>query len=264
MQRTISINTLSLPPASFDVQVDQVARLGVAAISPTLEEVVAFGTARARRILDDSGLSVATFTHRAFAYATPEAATNGQERLTASLLVAREIGADSITMTTGGRDRLAWPEAAERFVQAVAPCADHAREIGVRLAIEPTSHLYADVSIALRLTDTVALARKAGIHLGIDLFACWFDADIEPAIDHAAPLCAVVQVSDVVMGDRALPCRAVPGDGVIPLGRLLSRILAGGYDGYFDIEFIGPRIAAEGADKALKRAVARIEAILAP
>lgn len=263
MRHTISINTLCLEPASFDVLVDQVARLGVGAISPTCEDVIAFGAARARRLLDDAGLSIATLTHRAFAFATPEAAANGQDRLQATLRVAEEIQADSITLTTGGRGQLDWPEAAQTFADAIAPCTDQARQSGVRLAIEPTSHLYADVSIAHRLTDTLTLARKAGIHLGIDLFACWFDADIEDAIRQASPLCAVVQVSDFVPGDRALPCRAVPGDGVIPLDRLLPRILANGFDGYLDIEIIGPRIAAEGNERALGRAAARIEAILA-
>jgi sugar phosphate isomerase/epimerase len=121
------------------------------------------------------------------------------------------------------------------FAAAIAPCAESARHLGIKLAIEPTSHLYADVSIAHRLADTVSLAEQAGIHLGIDLFACWMDADIDAAIRAAAPLCAVVQVSDFVMGDRALPCRAVPGDGVIPLSRLLPQIVSAGFDGYFDL-----------------------------
>ncbi|WGM47469.1 hypothetical protein KOAAANKH_02346 [Brevundimonas sp. NIBR10] len=262
MHPMISVNTLSLAPAPFDVHVDQVVRLGLNAISPTLEEVTEFGSAQARRLLDDVGLSVATFTHRAFAYATPELAKAGRERLLATLRLAQEIQADSITMTTGGREHLYWPDAAQMFAQAIAPCAQSAREVGIKLAIEPTSHLYADVSIAHRLADTVSLAKQAGIHLGIDLFACWMDADIDAAIRAAAPLCAVVQVSDYVMGDRALPCRAVPGDGGIPLGRLLPQIVAAGFNGWFDLEIIGPRIAAEGHEAALTRAANTIRMIL--
>jgi sugar phosphate isomerase/epimerase len=262
MRHAISINTLSLPPAPLDVHVDQVVRLGLNAISPTLEEVTEFGSARARRLLDDVGLSVATFTHRAFAYATPELAKAGRERLLATLRLAQEIQADSITMTTGGREHLYWPDAAQMFAQAIAPCAQSAREVGIKLAIEPTSHLYADVSIAHRLADTVSLAKQAGIHLGIDLFACWMDADIDAAIRAAAPLCAVVQVSDFVMGDRALPCRAVPGDGAIPLSRLLPQIVAAGFEGWFDLEIIGPRITAERPEIALARAARTVQAIL--
>ena len=262
MHPAISINTLCLEPAAFEVHVDQVARLGASAISATLEEVAAVGQTRARRLLVDAGLKAATFTHRAFAYARPEDVRPAQARLNTSLALAQDIGATSVTLTTGGREHLDWPAASARFAAAIAPCAEIARAVGVKLSIEPTSHLYADVSIAHRLADTVSLARNAGIHLGIDLFACWFDADIDEAIVAAAPLCAVVQVSDYVAGDRGLPCRAVPGDGVVPLDRLIPSIIAAGFDGYFDLEIIGPRIIAEGPLKAVARAGAQLDRLL--
>lgn len=262
MHSRISINTLCLPPGGFHQHVERVARLGAPALSPTLEDLAGLEAGRASRLLRDTGLSVATLTHRAFGYATPEAALSARARLNATLEIAASIGAASVTLTTGGRGDLSWTEASLRFAAAIGPCAERAASVGVRLAIEPTSHLYADVSIAHRLTDTTALARDAGIHLGIDLFACWFDADIEEAIAAAIPLCTLVQVSDYVYGDRGLPCRATPGDGVIPLRRLLPAIVAAGFDGWFDIEIFGPRIEREGAEAALRRAATTIAEIL--
>ena len=259
MPQSISVNTLGLNPGGFSTHVDQIVRVGAIGISPTLEEIVEHGTGSARRLLNDAGLSVATLTHRAFGYATADAAVAAQERLDATIAVAASIGADSVTLTTGGRAGLSWPDAAARFAMAMAPCAETAARIGVKLALEPTSHLYADVSIAHRLADAVTLACAAGIHVGIDLFACWTDADIEDQIMRAAPYCALVQVSDYVAGDRGLPCRAVPGDGMVPLDRLISAIGAAGFDGWFDLELIGPRIAAEGPEQAYRRAVAVME-----
>ena len=61
------------------------------------------------------------------------------------------------------------------------------------------------------------------------------------------PLTGLVQVSDYVLGDRTAPCRAVPGDGAIPLERILGDVLDAGYGGVFDLELVGPRIDAEGA-----------------
>ena len=203
-----------------------------------------------------------TLTHRAFGFATPELTASARERLDRTIAIAAEIGAQSITMTTGGRGALSWPDAAERFAEAVAPCAEQARTAGIRLGIEPTSHLYADASIAHRLTDTVQIARKADIDVVIDLFACWFDADIEAAIAAAGPHTALVQVSDYVPGDRALPCRAVPGDGAIPLDRLIPAIVQSGYRGWFDLEVIGPRLLAEGEEAGLRRAAKTVGEIL--
>lgn len=204
--------------------------------------------------MGDAGLEVATPTHRAFAYATPSEAEAGRERLSRTIDIAGEISARTITMTTGGRGALSWPQAAERFAEAMAPCAEAARAVGIRLGIEPTSHLYADASLAHRLADTTTLARKAGIDVTIDLFACWVDADIDTAIADAAPLTALVQVSDYVYGDRGLPCRGVPGDGAVPLDRLIPAIIRASFTGWFDLEIIGPRLQAEGEDTGLRRA----------
>ena len=71
-----------------------------------------------------------------------------------------------------------------------------------------------------------------------------------------------MQVSDYVYGDRALPCRAVPGDGAIPLDRLLPAIVSAGYTGTFDLEIIGPRLQTEGVEIGLKRASVTIGALL--
>lgn len=262
MHPAISINTLCLEPAPFDRQVGIVARLGARAISPTIEDIAGFGAAGAARLLREAGLGVATLTHRAFGYTTPEDTAEARARLDRTLALAEAIGAESITMTTGGRGPLPWPEAAARFAEAVAPCVRHARDAGVKLAVEPTSHLYADASIAHRLADLVTIARQAGTALGIDIFACWFDADIEQAIADAGPIAAIVQVSDHVAGDRGLPCRAVPGDGMVPFERLIPAIVAAGFHGPFDLEIIGPRLAAEGREAGLRRAAAHIGALL--
>ena len=252
----ISINTLCLPPAAFEVQLARVQRLGAAAISPTTEDLAEHGAFAAGKLARDSGLSVATLTHRAFGFATPAERDKARLRLAQTIDLAHDLAAQSITFTTGGRGQLTWPEAAERFAHAIAPCADLARQAGVKLSLEPTSHLYADASIAHRLTDTIALVRAAGIHLGIDVFACWFDSDVDAAIAAGAGAAALVQVSDYVAGGRALPCRAVPGDGMARLDRLIPQIHATGFEGYYDIEIFGPRIDAEGAEVALARAVA--------
>lgn len=252
----VSLNTLCLGPGSFEAHVEQTARIGAAAISPEREEIFAHGVPAARRLLRDCGLAAATLTHRAFAFINPAAAQAARQRLDETIDAAASIGASSITFTTGGRGDLPWAEAARRFVAEIAPCAARARAAGISLALEPTSHLYADASIVHRLHDAAMLARQAGIGAGIDLFACWSDADIESAIKAAAPDIALVQVSDYRYGDRALPCRAVPGDGDIPLARLMSLILDTGFRGYFDLEIIGPRLAAEGVETGLRRALA--------
>ena len=262
MHRNLSINTLCFAPAPLGGLIERVARMGARGVSPDLDQVLALGVAETARQLRDAGLDVAALTHRAFAYATPDEERAGRERLDATIGVAAAIGAQAIVMTTGGRGALTWSEAAHRFAGAVAPCAEKARKAGIALGIEPTSHLYADASIAHRLSDTTAIARQAGIAVIIDIFACWFDSAIDEAIAEAGPLTALVQLSDYVYGDRGLPCRAVPGDGAIPLARLIPEMVRSGIRGYFDLEPIGPRLLAEGEEAGLRRAADHVGGLL--
>jgi sugar phosphate isomerase/epimerase len=72
----------------------------------------------------------------------------------------------------------------------------------------------------------------------------------------------LVQVSDFVVGTHDTPNRVVPGDGDIPLRRVLGDIITAGYDGSFDLELIGPRVEEEGYESAVRRAIDATSALL--
>jgi sugar phosphate isomerase/epimerase len=156
-------------------------------------------------------------------------------------------------MLTGGRGGLTWERAAERFCTATAPCVAQAKRAGVTLAVENASALYADMHIAHTLRDTIELAEMAQMDVCIDLFHCWAEADLFGLLDRALPRTSMIQISDYVLGDRALPARAVPGDGAIPIEAFVGRALAGGYAHGFDLELLGPRIEREGRGEAARR-----------
>ncbi len=168
--------------------------------------------------------------------------------------IAADLGAKSIYMVTGGHGSLDWDEAAHAFAAAIAPCVAEAEAAGVQLMIETTNPFFADIHLAHSLADTIKLADIAGIGVCIDLFACWAEANLKALIAQAVPKCSIVQFSDYVYGDRTIPERAVPGDGAIPLERLVGWVLAAGYEGAFDLELGGPRIRAEGELTAARRA----------
>jgi sugar phosphate isomerase/epimerase len=175
---------------------------------------------------------------------------------------AAAVGARVVYMLTGGRGELRWEQAAERFSAAIAPCVNEARQAGVSLAIENASALYADIHFAHTLRDTLTLAEMAGVAVCIDLFHCWAEADLGGLLERALPRTVQIQLSDYVLGDRALPGRAVPGDGAIPIEPFVRQALAGGYAHGFDLELIGPRIEAEGRVEAARRGCETISTML--
>lgn len=175
---------------------------------------------------------------------------------------AHTVDARVIYMLTGGRGGLTWEQAADRFRDAVTPCVRAAEQAGVALAIENASSLYADIHITHTLRDTITLAEATGLGVCIDLFHCWAEADLMALVQRALPRTEVIQLSDYVLGDRALPARAVPGDGAIPITPFISSVLESGYRHGFDLELIGPRIEREGRFEAARRACDVVSAIL--
>ncbi|WP_454796538.1 sugar phosphate isomerase/epimerase family protein [Novosphingobium lindaniclasticum] len=176
--------------------------------------------------------------------------------------LAAQLRAPSIYLITGGRGALSWEQAAQRFAALLAPCREYAAASGVSLLVENASPLTVDIHIAHTLPDARHLAQAAGIGLCVDLHACWSEAMLREKLAEALPLAGLVQVSDHVPGDRTTPCRAVPGDGAVPLEAILRDVLELGYTGLFDLELLGPRIEAEGAAKACTRAARNLSDLL--
>ena len=183
-------------------------------------------------------------------------------KLREAIDIAAALGARAIYLVSGGRGSLDWEGAAARFAELIAPCRKLAEEKGVTLLVETASDFNADIHIAHTLDDTVRLAEIAGIGVCIDFHPIWFEADLKGKFARAMPLTGLVQVSDYVAGDRTAPCRAVPGDGMIPLERLIGDVLEAGYKGVFDLELVGPRIEQEGPRVAAKRAAENLSEIL--
>lgn len=218
-----------------------------------------------RRIVDGGDYLIHAICHVFGAGRVPsdEISVSGARAALSRLIeTAAATGATCIYLLTGGRGDLSWEQAAARFAYAIEPCVSAAAEAGVSLAIENASSLYADIHLAHSLRDTVTLAELAGLDICIDLFHCWAEADLAGLVRSALPRTRLIQLSDYVLGDRALPARAVPGDGAIPIEAVVAQALADGYRYGFDLELLGPRIDAEGRLAAAERGCAVVGAML--
>ena len=258
MHDRISVNSICFLNESFAQQLNYWQRLGAKRISfvgPQLDEQ---GEQVVQAIIDSGQFKLETIVHPLMSgqALNPDEKTWELPRkaLSDRIALAQRWGSRSIYMTTGGHGDMTWEHAAETFAAVIAPCVEQAKTAGIQLMIENASPLYADLHIAHSLRDTITLAEMSGIGVCIDLFGCWTEAGLQASIERAVPMCHLVQVSDYVVGDRSLPSRAVPGDGNMPLARLLQWLLAAGYQGVFDLELIGPRIDEEGAVQATSRA----------
>jgi sugar phosphate isomerase/epimerase len=267
MHDRISVNAICFPSAGFRDLAAHWRELGARRVSLVSYLLLEEGLAAAQQALRTGDCQVETIAHPFLPPgkhldAAEESWREPRDTLSRLIEHAQALGARSIYLLTGGHGTLTWEEAAEVFRAAVAPCVAQARTAGIPLMIENAPPLYAHTHIAHTLRDAVTLGQIADVGVCIEFFACWTEAGLKESIERAVPRCHVVQVCDYIYGDRSLPSRAVPGDGAIPVKRMLEWILRAGYRGVFDLELIGPRIDKEGQLKAVRRAADNVGEML--
>jgi sugar phosphate isomerase/epimerase len=175
-------------------------------------------------------------------------------RVARDIDLAAAVGAAVMYGLVGPRTSARWDACADAYVNAAGELAGYAADRGVRLAIEPTSWLYADLTFIHTFHDALLVAPRAGMGICLDAFHVWTEAGLREEIAGHAALIAHVQLSDMTRGARALPCRALPGDGDLPLAAVVQWLLDAGYPGVFDIELNGPAIDAIGHHAAAAQA----------
>jgi sugar phosphate isomerase/epimerase len=217
--------------------------------------LVAEAVASGLRVVDLIGLSP-------FHLAKPQHWDAQRDRLVHALDTAAAVGAPCIVFTTGPFAPLTWDEAADALEYALAPVLHEARNRNIDVALEHTNSLRVDVGFVHTLRDAIDLARRLDTGVCMELNACWAERGLDATIRAGIDRIRLVQVSDFRVGTIASSQRLVPGDGDIPVRRVLGDLLDAGYAGAFELELIGDAIVEEGYDEAVTRAVRNLDALL--
>lgn len=238
-------------------------RLGVRHVGLSLRKLEEAGSERAVARLRDAGVRASNVVELGWWDLADRSTWSRQaDRLAVAVEAAHRLGG-CLVLTTGPARGMEWDAAADALGEALVPVRAVAERAGVPLTLENTSPLRLDLSFVTTWRDTVDLARRLGVGACLEVNSCFAERDLEAAIHGARDVLGHVQVSDFVVGSLCTPDRAVPGDGDVPLGRVLGAVLAAGYAGAFEVEMVGPRIESEGYEPAIRRAVAHLDGLLA-
>ena len=145
-----------------------------------------------------------------------------------------------IVVTTGPAGaRSVWHAATDAFAVFIRPVVAE----GARIAVENTGPLRVDLSFVTTLRDTVDLASGVGIDVCVEVNSCWMERDLEATGRGAGPARARAVQRLASSASLWTPDRCVPGDGDIPLARILRALAtAGSTAARSRLELVGPRI----------------------
>ncbi len=252
------ITTLHWP---FARDVEAIAAAGAPGIGVAIRKLEAVGLERAVGLVRGAGLAVSCLTSSGlFPLGNPAGEREALARTRRHLDAAAALGADCLMVLPGAAPALSWEEAAARATPLFAALLPDAERLGVRLAIEPTSQLRMDLAFLHTFDEALDFADafdSPWLTVTLELNNAWIERRLYDNIRQRGRRIGVVQISDFKVGTLAASERAVIGDGDIPLRRLCAALADAGYDGWYDIELLGPAIEAEGYAAVVPRAVAR-------
>jgi sugar phosphate isomerase/epimerase len=264
VHRRVCVSAICTFKLDLAADLDFWATHGIDCVGVSVAKLNAFGWEEGSRRVADAGVRVANLIGLGpFVLTQPAQWERQRERLVRALEAGRALNAGCVVFTTGPAGPLPWDEAADALETALAPVLVEARALGIPFAVEHTNSLRVDVGFVHSLRDVVDLARRMGTGVCMEVNACWAERGLAETIAGSIDVIRLVQVSDFAIGTLATPDRLVPGDGDIPLARIIGQVLAAGYPGVFDLELIGPRIDAEGYASAVPRAIEALGSMLA-
>jgi sugar phosphate isomerase/epimerase len=235
---------------------------GIDHVGLSLRKLEDAGIDAAVRRIADAGLRVSNVVELGWwDLADPGPWPRQRDRLLAAVDAAAVLGG-CLVLTTGPAGPMEWDDAVAALDLALDPVRVAAAAGGVILTVEPTSALRLDLSFCTTVRDGVDLARALGIGLCVEVNSAFAERGLMATLAAATDVLAHVQVSDFVIGSLTSPDRAVPGDGDIPLARIVDGLVALGYAGAYELEMVGPRIEAEGYASAIRRGVAVLDGLL--
>ena len=262
----ISLNTATVREQwTLRQCVDGCLRHGIGGIAPWRDKLHEAGVDEGARMIRDSGLAVSGLCRGGWFTATgaltPEALDDNRRAVDE----AAAIGAACLVMVVGGL-----PEgsrdidgARAMVTEGLAHTLEHARGVGMPVAIEPLHPMYAadracvnTTAQALDICDQLG----DGIGVALDVYHIWWDPEIKAQIRRAGrDRLLAFHICDWLVPTRdLLTDRGMMGDGVIDIAGLRRAVEAEGFDGLNEVEiFSAENWWKRDADEVLATMVER-------
>ena len=266
--RPLAMNEFTTMQWSFEEDVRAYAAAGFQDIGAVRDKVTACGLDRAVELLKAHQLNVVDLcVAGGFTDPTPDQRSERIEDARRGIEMAAALKADALVLLTGPPGAFTSEEALAMLRQAleeILPCAE---KYGVRLALEPTHPMYRRSSACvMTLAEAMDLCEAIdSLFLGVwlDTYHIWWDNTILQQIPRARGRIFGVHVNDWKQQTRSLLDWGVPGEGIIPLRRLLDAIEAAGWDGVYSVEIFSESSQPEEYPGIVRRCREGFDAIWA-
>lgn len=231
---------------------------GVESISVWRKKVADFGEERAMELIRDGGLTVASVSSAGgFTGHGGNSLSSAIDDARDALRLAGELQAGCLVLVSGSRAGHTQRHVRRLLRDSLVKLGDVAAQVNVPLALLPKHPRSAgDWSFLTSLDETLEVLDDCGhpnVGLAFDVFQLAHEADLAGRVADALPWIKTVQLSDCRENSRSGNDRALPGEGTLPLRRIVEQLEVGGYQGFYDFEIWSDEIWKQDYVQVLRR-----------
>lgn len=249
----ISISEFTTQPWTFEQDVMRYAELGITMIEVCEEKLDSQRYKEQMAMLSAHGLSISAVQPlvRTFGSSQMQPKPNNlQERISRLRLSIERLSPFAkgcpFILNTGAPEKGNIDAMVKTTVHELRNLSGFAADHGVSLALEPLNVSSMNIESAIwtieQAMEIIDAVNNDNVGLCLDFWNIWQNADVEEKIVGAGDRIFVLQVSDW-RTPRSSGDRLVPGDGVIPIGKLLKIVHETKYKGACSIEIFSQDVA---------------------
>jgi len=279
--RHLSINAATArKQLTLPALIEACARRGIGAIGPWRDQIQAVGLVQVARQVRDAGLTLTGYCRGGFFPAVDAAGLSGAlEDNRRAVDEAKALGASCLVLVAGGLPGALAGAPAHKdmgLVRAqvrdgIAATLEHARSVGLPLAIEPLHPMQAadracinTLEQALDICEELDPGRSGALGVALDVYHTWWDPKLADQIARAGrERLLAYHVCDWLVPTRDLVNdRGMMGDGIIELKKIRGLVEAAGYAGHVEVEICSQAWWSRPADELLDTCVERYQSVV--
>jgi 2-keto-myo-inositol isomerase len=253
----------------FKAQMEGWSKAGIKAVEPDLTKVREFAQkespAKAKQLLDDLGLKAASSSNQLFLPEPGDQRAKALEDLKWKVELAQQIGADRLVCPSAGAGNYTADDY-KRGVDNMREAAEIAKPHGIMLMLEfaRTSKFAQCLPTALKL---VRECNHPNFRVMMDTWHFWGGTSKFEDLDllrdgELAHLHFEDVPAEPIRELQGQPNRVFPGEGIVPLRRIVEVLKKKKYSGPASLEMFNPAIQAADPYETAKRARAAIEPLI--
>lgn len=257
----LCIHTITTKPWSIEEAIERYAAAGVKGMTVWRQWLDGRDIAQTGRRIRESGMEVVSLCRGGF-FPSVDAAKR-QAAIDDNLRAideAEALGAPLIVLVCGADPHQPLEESRKQIQDGIFTILDHAKQAGVKLAIEPLHPMYAaersavnDMAIANDMCDAID---SPYVGVAVDVYHLWWDPRLKQEIDRcgqagrifAFHVCDWRSPTEDMLNDRGLM-----GDGCINIRQIRDWVEQNGFNGFNEVEIFSTRYWAMNQDEFLDK-----------